>query len=159
MDHDAHPYEHSRRQAGAIPSRSWNVIGPRLLRPLVGGAVGAAIIVLFLAIRGGQAVELNELTGTAWGGWSRHADVHLLIVVNVAVVVAIAVNFAAEWVHRWLELAVLVVIAGILIALRQLAGVDGAGGNILLGLISFFLASALALAAHDLRRTPHRSGY
>ena len=97
-----HRYEHSRTRLGSLPSRSWDTMGPRMLRPLIGGAVGAAIVVLFLAIRGGTAVELNELTGTAWGGWSRHADVHLLIVVNAAVVVAIAVNFAAEWIHNWI---------------------------------------------------------
>ena len=156
---DEHRYEHSRSKLGALPSRSWEVMGPRMLRPLVGGAVGAAIVVLFLAIRGGTAVDLNELTGTAWGGWSRHADVHLLIVVNAAVVVAIAVNFAAEWVHNWLYIALAVVSAGVLIALRQLAEIDGAGGNILLGLIAFFLLVGVAIAAWDVRSVGRRSGY
>ncbi len=156
---DEHRYEHSRSRLGALPSRAWEVMGPRMLRPLVGGAVGAAIVVLFLAIRGGTAVELNELTGTAWGGWSRHADVHLLIVLNAAMVVAIAVNFAAEWVHNWLYIGLSVVMAGVLVALRQLADVDGAGGNILLGLISLFLFAAVALAAWDVRTIGHRSGY
>ncbi len=156
---DEHEYEHSRTRLGSLPSRAWDVIGPRTLRPLVGGAVGAAIIVLFLAIRGGTAVELNELTGTAWGGWSRHADVHLLIVVNAAVVVAIAVNFAAEWIHHWLYIALAVVSAGILVALRQLAEIDGAGGNTLLGLIAFCLASAIAIVAWDVRTLGRRSGY
>ena len=154
-----HRYEHSRRDLGALPSRAWDVMGPRMLRPLVGGAVGAAIVVLFLAIRGGTAVELNELTGTAWGGWSRHADVHLLIVVNVAVVVAIAVNFAAEWIHNWLYVGLCVVTAGVMIALRQLAGIEGAGGNILLGLIAFFLALGVAIGAWDVRSVGRRSGY
>ena len=115
---DEHRYEHSRTRLGALPSRTWDAMGPRMLRPLIGGAVGASIVLLFLAIRGGTAAELNELTGTAWGGWSRHADVHLLIVVNLAVGVAIAVNFAAEWVHNWLSIGLLVVTAAVLIALR-----------------------------------------
>ncbi len=156
---DEHRYEHSRTTLGALPSRVWDVMGPRMLRPLVGGAVGAAIVVLFLAIRGGTAVELNELTGTAWGGWSRHADVHLLIVVNVAVGVAIAVNFAAEWIRNWLYIGLSVVTAGVLIALRQLAEIDGAGGNVLLGLIAFFLALGVLIVAWDVRTLGRRSGY
>ncbi len=156
---DEHRYEHSRSKLGALPSRSWDVVGPRMLRPLVGGAVGAAIVVMFLAIRGGTAVELNELTGTAWGGWSRHADVHLLIVVNAAVGVAIAVNFAAEWVHNWIYIAIAVVSAAVLIALRQLAEIDGAGGNVLLGLTAFSLLAAVVIAAWDVRSIGRRSGY
>ena len=154
-----HRYEHSRTRLGSLPSRAWDTMGPRMLRPLIGGAVGAASVVLFLAIRGGTAVELNELTGTAWGGWSRHADVHLLIVVNAAVAVAIAVNFAAEWIHNWIYISLAVVSAGVMIALRQLAGIDGAGGNILLGLIAFFLLLGVAIAAWDVRAIGRRSGY
>ena len=154
-----HRYEHNRTTLGALPSRAWDTIGPRMLRPLIGGAVGASIVVLFLAIRGGAAVDLNELTGTAWGGWSRHADVHLLIVVNAAVAVAIAVNFAAEWVHHWMYIAISVISAGVLVALRQLAEIDGAGGNIMLGLIALFLFAAVAIAAWDVRSIARRSGY
>ena len=156
---DEHRYEHSRTQLGALPSRAWDLMGPRMLRPLVGGAVGAAIVVLFLAIRGGTAAELNELTGTAWGGWSRHADVHLLIVVNLAVGVAIAVNFAAEWIHHWLYISLMVVSAAVLIALRQLAEIEGVGGNILLGLIALFLFAGVVIAAWDVRSIGRRSGY
>ncbi len=156
---DGHQYEHSRTRLGAAPSRAWDVMSQRMLRPLFGGAVGAAIVVLFLAIRGGTAVELNELTGTAWGGWSRHADVHLLIVVNAAVAVAIAVNFAAEWVRHWLYMLLSLVTAGILVALRQLADVDGAGGNIMLGLIALFAFGAVAIAAWDVWMYRSRSGY
>lgn len=154
-----HRYEHSRTRLGSLPSWAWDTMGPRMLRPLIGGTVGAAIVVLFLAIRGGTAVELNELTGTAWGGWSRHADVHLLIVVNAAVVAAIAVNFAAEWIHNWIYISLAVVSAGVMIALRQLAGIEGAGGNILLGLIAFFLFVGVAIAAWDVRSIGRRSGY
>ncbi len=156
---DEHRYEHSRTRLGALPSRTWDAMGPRMLRPLIGGAVGASIVLLFLAIRGGTAAELNELTGTAWGGWSRHADVHLLIVVNLAVGVAIAVNFAAEWVHNWLSIGLLVVTAAVLIALRQLAEIEGAGGNIMLGLIALFLFAAVVIAAWDVRSIGRRSGY
>ncbi|MXX32618.1 MAG: hypothetical protein F4Z51_10430 [Chloroflexi bacterium] len=156
---DEHRYEHSRTTLGALPSRAWEVMGPRVLRPLVGGMVGAAIVVLFLATRGGTAVDLNELTGTAWGGWSRHADVHLLIVVNFAVVVAIAVNFAAEWIHNWLYIGLCAMTAGVMIALRQLAGIEGGGGNILLGLIAFFLALGVGIGAWDVRSVGRRSGY
>ena len=156
---DEHRYEHSRTRLGALPSRAWESMGPRMLRPLIGGAVGASIVVLFLAIRGGTAAELNELTGTAWGGWSRHADVHLLIVVNLAVGVAIAVNFAAEWVHNWLFIALMVVNAAVLIALRQLADIEGAAGNIMLGLIALFLFTAVVIAAWDVRSIGRRSGY
>ena len=154
-----HRYEHSRTRLGALPTRAWDSMGPRMLRPLIGGAVGAAIVVLFLAIRGGTAVELNELTGTAWGGWSRHADVHLLIVVNAAVVVAIAVNFAAEWIHNWIYISLAAISAGVLIALRQLAEIEGAGGNVMLGLIAFFLLAGVAIAAWDVRSIGRRSGY
>ena len=62
-----HALRAQRTRLGALPTRAWDSMGPRMLRPLIGGAVGAAIVVLFLAIRGGTAVELNELTGTAWG--------------------------------------------------------------------------------------------
>ncbi len=156
---DEHRYEHNRTRLGALPSRAWEVMGPRMLRPLVGGMVGAAIVVLFLVIRGGTAVELNELTGTAWGGWSRHADVHLLIVVNAAVVVAIGVNFAAEWIHNWLYIGLCATAAGVMIAMRELADVGGAGGNILLGLVAFFLLLGVVIAAWDVRSVGQRSGY
>ncbi|MXY85763.1 MAG: hypothetical protein F4Y95_04535 [Chloroflexi bacterium] len=84
---------------------------------------------------------------------------HLLIVVNAAVAVAIAVNFAAEWIHNWIYISLAVVSAGVMIALRQLAGIDGAGGNILLGLIALFLLAGVAIAAWDVRSIGRRSGY
>lgn len=156
---DEHQYEHSRTRLGALPSRAWEIMGPRMFRPLVGGFVGGAIIVLFLALRGGTAVELNDLTGTAWGGWSRHADVHLLIVVNLAVGVAIAVNFAAEWVRNWLYIGLAVSAAAIMVAMRQLADIGGAGGVVLLALIALSLAAAVGIAAWDVRSVGRRSGY
>ena len=68
---------------------------------------------LFLSLRGGPPIEaVNELTGTQRGGWNRLEDVHLLIVVNAAVVVAIAVNFAAEWIHSWLAIGFAALTAG-----------------------------------------------
>ena len=156
---DERQYEHSRTRLGALPSRAWEIMGPRMFRPLAGGFVGGAIIVLFLALRGGTAVELNDLTGTAWGGWSRHADVHLLIVVNLAVGVAIAVNFAAEWVRNWLYIGLAVSAAAIMVAMRQLADIGGAGGLVLLVLIALSLAAAVGIAAWDVRSVGRRSGY
>ena len=52
---EAFQREHARRELGAPPIRALERFGPRLFRPLVGGAVGAAIIVLFLSLRGGPA--------------------------------------------------------------------------------------------------------
>lgn len=152
--------EHARRTLGAAPARSFETIGPRLFRPLVGGAVGAAIVVLFLSLRGGAPIEaVDELTGTQRGGWNRLEDVHLLIVVNAAVVVAIAVNFAAEWVHHWLAIALAGITAGFLIAVRQLGDVGDAGSAALLALAILSVAAMLAIVAWDIIRIAHRSSY
>ena len=64
---DEHRYEHSRTRLGALPSRAWDVMGPRMLRPLIGGAVGAAIVVLFLAIRGGDGGRTERVDGHGMG--------------------------------------------------------------------------------------------
>ena len=154
-----HRYEHSRRRLGAAPSRVWEVMASRALRPFAGGLVGAAIIVLFLALRGGVPSEVNELTGTAFGGWSRHADVHLLIVVNAAIGAAIAVNFVVEWIHHWFLVALGLMAAGILIAIRQLAGLDGVGGAVMLALIIVSLLYVAAVVTYDVTRVGRRSGY
>ena len=152
--------EHARRRLGAAPVRSFEEMGPRLFRPLVGGAVGAAIVVLFLSLRGGAPIEaVDELTGTQRGGWNRLEDVHLLIVVNAAVVVAIAVNFAAEWVHHWLAIALAGMTAGFLIAVRQLGDVGDTGSAVLLALSIVSVAAMLGIAAWDVVRVGHRSGY
>ena len=152
--------EHARRKLGAAPARSFESIGPRIFRPLVGGAVGAAIVVLFLSLRGGAPIEaVDELTGTQRGGWNRLEDVHLLIVVNAAVVVAIAVNFAAEWVHHWLAIALAASAAGVLLALRQLGDVGDTGSAVLLALSIASVAAIVAVAAWDVVRVARRSGY
>ena len=152
--------EHARRKLGAAPARSFESIGPRVFRPLVGGAVGAAIVVLFLSLRGGAPIEaVDELTGTQRGGWNRLEDVHLLIVVNAAVVVAIAVNFAAEWVHHWLAIALAGSTAGMLLALRQLGDVGDSGAAVLLALAVASAAGMVAIAAWDVVRVGRRSGY
>ena len=157
---EAFQREHARRELGAPPIRALERFGPRLFRPLVGGAVGAAIIVLFLSLRGGPPIEaVNELTGTQRGGWNRLEDVHLLIVVNAAVVVAIAVNFAAEWVHSWLAIAFAGFTAGVLIAVRQLSDVGDTAAAILLALSIASVAAILVIAALDIARVKHRSGY
>lgn len=152
--------EHARRKLGAAPARSFESIGPRVFRPLVGGAVGAAIVVLFLSLRGGAPIEaVDELTGTQRGGWNRLEDVHLLIVVNAAVVVAIAVNFAAEWVHHWLAIALAGSTAGMLLALRQLGDVGDTGAAVLLALAIASVAGMVGIAAWDVVRVGRRSGY
>ena len=157
---DEQAREHARRQLGAAPVRAFETIGPRLFRPLAGGAVGAAIVVLFLSLRGGAPIEaVDELTGTQRGGWNRLEDVHLLIVVNAAVVVAIAVNFAAEWIHHWLAVALAGLTAGILLAVRQLGDVGGTGSAVLLVLIIISVAAIAAIAAWDVLRVGRRSGY
>ena len=53
--------------------------GPQFL----GGAIGFLIVVLFLALRGGD--------------WSREEDVHLLIVVNGAIAVSVVVSLGLLW--------------------------------------------------------------
>ena len=157
---EAFQREHARRELGAPPVRAIERFGPRLFRPLVGGAVGAAIIVLFLSLRGGPPIEaVNELTGTQRGGWNRLEDVHLLIVVNAAVVVAIAVNFAAEWIHSWLAITFAGLTAGVLIAVRQMGDIGDTAAAILLALSIVSVAAILAIAALDIARVKHRSGY
>ena len=157
---DGHAYEHSRRRLGAGPITALERNAPRILRPLAGGAVGASIIVLFLALRGGPPTdEIDALTGTQRGGWNRLEDVHLLIVVNAAVVAAIAANFLAEWIHRWLEIGIAASIAGVLIALRQLGDLGDGGRAALLALSIISVASVAAIAAYDIRTRNRRAGY
>ena len=157
---DGHRYEHSRTRLGALPSRAWEVIGPRMLRPLVGGMVGAAIVVLFLAIRGGTAVELNELTGTAWRRLEpsrrrspadrgqrrgRRRDRREL---RRRVDPQLAVYRAVRGYRRCDDRAA-----------PAWQESRAAGGNILLGLIAFFLALGVGIGAWDVRSIGRRSGY
>ena len=157
---DAHRYEHSRRRLGAPPIAAFERNAPRILRPLAGGAVGASIVVFFLALRGGPPTdEIDALTGTQRGGWNRLEDVHLLIVVNAAVVAAIAANFLAEWIHRWLEIGIAAAICGVLIAVRQLGDLGDGGRVALLVLIIINAAAVAAIAAYDIRTRNQRAGY
>lgn len=157
---DGHVYEHSRRRLGAGPITAFERNAPRILRPLAGGAVGASIIVLFLALRGGPPMdEIDMVTGTQRGGWNRLEDVHLLIVVNAAVVAAIAANFLAEWIHHWLEISIAAAICGMLIALRQLGDLGDGGRAALLALSIISAAAVPAIAAYDIRTRNCRAGY
>ena len=77
--------EHARRTLPRwrTPGLGWQ--GWRWGRPLISGAVGMAIVVAFLAVRGGPPTDaVDPLTGVQLGGWNRLEDMHLLIVVNGA---------------------------------------------------------------------------
>ena len=52
-----------------------------------------------------------------------------------------------------------VIAAGVLIAVRQLSDVGDTAGAILLALSMVSLAAILAIAALDIARVKHRSGY
>ena len=72
---------------------------------------------------------------------------------------AIAVNFVVEWIHHWFLVALGLMAAGILIAIRQLAGLDGVGGAVMLALIIVSLLYVAAVVAYDVTRVGRRSGY
>lgn len=120
-------------------------------RPLVGGAVGTAIIVGFLAGRGGDpSGPFDAITGTQRGGWNRHEDFHLALVVGGAAAAAVMVTLVAEWVRRWWWVTAAVVAGGVCLLIRETAGVEGAGGSVLLALVFFCLCLAGAVAVIDL---------
>ena len=157
--HESTP-EHARRTKTRYPLMGLNWGAARWGRPLVGGGVGAAIVVAFLAIRAGAASEeVNELTGTARGGWNREEDIVLALVAGGAVTAAIAVTFLAEYVRHWTAIFVAALLGGTFLTLRELRDFDATTADVLLGLTIGFLALGLLVALFDLGRYRRRTGY
>ncbi len=152
--------EHARRTKTRWRTTGLDWQGWRLGRPLIGGLVGFAVVVVFLAIRSGASTDpIDALTGTQRGGWNRLEDVHLLIVVNAAVGVGIAVTLLAEYVRSWLALWIIATFGAILLAIRELAGTGQTASDILLALVIASAVLALAVALADVARFRHRAGY
>lgn len=152
--------EHARRARTRY--RRPGLEGPagRWGRPLLGGGVAMAIVVAFLAIRGGEpGEEVNALTGTARGGWNREEDIVLALVAGGAAAVGLGVAFLSEYVRHWTAIFVAVLLGATFLALRALGDHDGAAAAVLLGLTIGFLALGLGIALFDAgryrRRSPH----
>ena len=132
----------------------------RSARPLIGGAVGLAVVVGFLALRGGESDEgVDAITGTQRGGWNREEDLHLALVVGGAATAGLMAALVAEWVCRWWAVGAAVVLGGVLLLIREAAGVDGAGGDALLALVFSCAFLAVAAAAYDVVTLRRRTGY
>lgn len=111
-----------------------------------------AIIVGFLAGRGGDpSGPLDAITGTQRGGWNRHEDFHLALVVGGAAAAAVMVTLVAEWVRRWWWVTAAVAAGGICLLIRETVSVEGVGSSALLALVFFCLCLAGAVAVIDLR--------
>ena len=152
-------YEHARRDLPTFPTPGLSWLGNRTVKPLLGGFVATGVVVAFLAIRGGDAELFNEFTGQKVGGWTRHADVHLLIVINVAIVVGLAAQFLAEYTRHWIELWLALLAAGTFLAIREAAQVGSAAGDVLLGFVIASFALAVAIMLADAALTRKRAGY
>ena len=103
-------------------------------------------------------VVINELTGEQRGGWSRLEDVHLLIVVNVAIVVGLAVQFLAQYVRHWLQVWLALMMGAILIPISQSNDLSSAWEHSLIGFAIGFAALALLVMLFD-ARSRQRVGY
>ena len=152
--------EHARRARTRY--RRPGLEGPagRWGRPLLGGGVAMAIVVAFLAIRGGEpGEEVNALTGTARGGWNREEDIVLALVAGGAAAVGLGAAFLSEYVRHWTAIFVAVLLGATFLALRALGDHEGATAAVLLGLTIGFLALGLGIALFDAgryrRRSPH----
>ncbi len=131
-----------------------------LARPLIGGAVGMAIVVAFLALRGGESTEpVDALTGTQRGGWNRPEDVHVLITVSGATAVGMLAGLAAEYLHRWWRALAVVAVGGVLLIVREGADVGGAGGEALLALVFLCVFLLAVVVAYDIVTLRRRGGY
>lgn len=137
-----------------LPWQFW-----KIARPLVGGLAGMAIVIAFLALRGGEPGEVDPLTGTERGGWSRPEDVHLLITVIGAATVGLLVTLLGEWVRHWGWILRILAVGGVLLIVREGADIDGAGAEALLSLIFLAVFLAVAVALYDLKTVHRRSGY
>ena len=155
---DFQGYEHSRRSHPSFKTLGFAWQGARTLKPLIGGFVAFAFVAAFLAIRGGDSVVINELTGEQRGGWSRLEDVHLLIVVNVAIVVGLAVQFLAQYVRHWLQVWLALMMGAILIPISQSNDLSSAWEHSLIGGAIGFAALALLVMLFD-ARSRQRVGY
>jgi len=152
--------EHSRRGKARFPQLGLNAGAARWGRPLVGGGVAMAIVVAYLAIRGGDpGEEVNVLTGTARGGWNREEDILLAIVAGGAATVGIGVTFLAEYVRHWTAIFIAGLFATTFLALRELRDFESATSDTLLGLTIACLAAGLAIALFDVARFRRRTGY
>ena len=152
--------EHARRTKTRWRTTTLDWQGWRLGRPLIGSFVGFAVVVIFLAIRGGVSTEpIDELTGTQRGGWNRLEDVHLLIVVNGAIGVGIAATLLAEYIRSWLAIWIIAMLGAVLLAIRELGDTGQTASDILLALVIVSALLALAVAAYDLFRFRRRAGY
>ena len=116
-----------------------------------------AIVVAFLAIRGGEpGAEVNALTGTARGGWNREEDIVLALVVGGAATVGIAIAFLSESVRHWTGIFVAALLGATFLALRALGDYDATTAAVLLGLTIGFLTLGLGIALFDARRYRRR---
>jgi hypothetical protein len=158
-DDTPHIPEHSRRSQVRYSHLGLDAGAARWRCPLVGGGVGIAIVVVFLALRGGDpGPELNELTGTARGGWNREQDILLAIVAGGAATAGIAVSFLAEYVRHWTSIFVLALLGATLLSLRELRAFDNTTAAVLLALTIVFLAAGLGVALFDTGRHRRRTG-
>ena len=154
------PPEHARRAQARFPTRGLDWGAARWGRPLLGGGVAMAIVVAFLAIRGGDASEeVNALTGTARGGWNREEDIVLALVAGGAITVGMGLTFLAEYVRHWTPIFVAALLASSFLSLRELRDFDDTTSGLLLGLTIGFLALGLAIALSDAGRYRRRTGY
>jgi hypothetical protein len=150
--------EHARRARTRYGRPSLDGQAGRWGRPLLGSGVAMAIVVAFLAIRGGEpGEEVNALTGTARGGWNREEDIVLALVAGGAATVGIAVAFLSEYVRHWTAIFVAALLAATFLSLRELGDHGAATAAVLLGLTIASLALGLGIALFDARRYRRRS--
>ena len=157
---DPPPPEHARRSKDRFPQLGLNAGAARWGRPLVGGGVAMAIVVAYLAIRGGDGgEEVNALTDTARGGWNREEDILLAIVAGGAATAGIGVTFLAEYVRHWTAIFLAALFGATFLTLRELRDFDGATSDTLLGLTIGCLVLGLAIALFDAGWFRRRTGY